>query len=61
MGNSIDTRSMFDGGYIFVKTDQPFYYPGNMVTGKIYIRADKVLEADFIEIKIKGKEKASFW
>ena len=41
MGNNIDSRSCFDGGYIFLKTDQPFYYPGNMVTGKIYVRADK--------------------
>jgi len=61
MGNSIDTRAGFDGGYIFIKTDQPFYYPGNTVTGKIYIRADKVLDADYLEIKVKGKEKCSWW
>ena len=60
MGNSIDSRCGFDGGYIFIKTDQPFYYPGATVTGKIYIRADKVLDADFIEIKVKGKEKCSW-
>ena len=41
MGNEIDSRAGFDGGYIYVKTDQPFYYPGNMVSGRIYIRADK--------------------
>ena len=61
MGNSIDSRASFAGGYIFIKTDQPFYYPGSTVTGKIYIRADKVLDADFIEIKVKGKEKCSWW
>ena len=61
MGNSIDSRAGFDGGYIFIKTDQPFYYPGNTVTGKIYIRADKVLDADYLEIKVKGKEKCSWW
>ena len=55
MGNSIDTRAGFDGGYIFIKTDQPFYYPGNTVTGKIYVRADRVIDADYIEIKVKGK------
>jgi hypothetical protein len=61
MGNAIDTRMGFDGGYIFIKSDQEFYYPGNMVTGKIYIRADRPIDAEFLEIKVKGKEKASFW
>lgn len=39
MGN-IDSRAKFDGGYLFVKTDKPFYYPNNTVYGKIYIRAE---------------------
>ena len=59
MGN-IDSRSGFDGGYIYVKTDQPYYYPGSQVTGNIHIRADSVMDADTIEIKVKGKEKCSF-
>jgi hypothetical protein len=29
MGNTIDKRACFDGGYIYVKTDRPYYYPGN--------------------------------
>jgi hypothetical protein len=37
MGN-IDSRAQFEGGYIYVKTDKPFYHPGNVVFGKIYIR-----------------------
>ena len=60
MGN-IDTRCGFSGGYIYVKTDQPYYYPGGTVTGHIYIRADEEMEADEIEIKVKGKEKCSFF
>ena len=40
MGN-IDGRAGFDGGYLYVKTKKPYYYPGNKVTGKIYIRAEK--------------------
>ena len=39
MGN-IDGRSKFHGGYIYVKTDKPFYYSGDQVLGKVYIRAD---------------------
>ena len=39
MGN-IDSRAKFDGGYLFVKTDKPFYYPNNVVYGKIYLRAE---------------------
>ena len=59
MGN-IDSRCGFDGGYIYVKTDQPYYYPGGVVTGRIHIRADSEMDAKKIEIKVKGKEKCSF-
>jgi hypothetical protein len=38
MGNSLDKRAQFNGGYLYVKTDRPYYYPGNSVLGKIYIR-----------------------
>ena len=60
MGN-IDGRSKFHGGYLYVKTDKPFYYPGDKVLGKIYIRAETLLEASTLELRIKGKEKCSYW
>ena len=60
MGN-IDTRAQFQGGYIYVKTDRPYYYPGNTVYGKIYIRTQTYMEPQHIEIYVKGKEKASFY
>jgi hypothetical protein len=60
MGNAIDRRSQFDGGYLYVKTDRPYYYPGNVVLGKIYIRVERPMDAKWLEIKISGKEKASF-
>ena len=60
MGN-IDGRAHFDGGYIYVKTHKQFYYPGEKVFGKIYLRTEKVLNAKFLEIRVKGKEKSSFW
>ena len=39
MGN-IDSRSKFDWGYLYLKTDREYYYPGNTVFGKIYIRCE---------------------
>jgi len=60
MGNSMDSRAAFDGGYLYVKTDRPYYYPGNVVYGKIYIRTSVPMQAKHIEIKVKGKEKASY-
>jgi hypothetical protein len=37
MGN-IESKAKFNGGYIYVKTDKPYYHPGDEVFGKIYIR-----------------------
>jgi len=61
MGNALDSRAQFDGGYLYVKTDRPYYYPGNIVYGKIYIRTSVPMQAQHIEIKVKGKEKASYY
>lgn len=60
MGN-IDGKSKFEGGYIYVKTDKDFYYAGEKVFGKMYIRAEREIDANYIEIRVKGKEKTSFW
>ena len=59
MGNTNDSRATFEGGYLFVKTDRPFYYAGDIIYGKIYIRADQPIKAKNIAIKIEGKEKSS--
>ena len=59
MGN-INSNACFDGGYMYVKTDQPYYYPGNTVKGKIYLRLESAREFKKIEIEIKGKEKIGF-
>ena len=56
----VDTRSHFDSGYLVVQTGQPFYYPGTPVTGTIYMRITKPVEAKYVELEIKGKEKVSF-
>ena len=61
MGNKIDERSKFEGGYLYVKTDKPYYYKGDTVYGKIYIRVEVPMNANVLEIDIKGKEKCSHY
>ncbi|CDW76085.1 UNKNOWN [Stylonychia lemnae] len=59
MGN-IDSRSQFEFGYLMVQTDKPFYEPGEVITGKVYIRCNTPYDAKHIILKIKGKEKGSW-
>jgi hypothetical protein len=45
-GMSVDMRGFFDGyGYICFQTDKPYYQPGEMITGKVYLRAMIPLDA----------------
>jgi hypothetical protein len=55
-----DPRCNFPKGRIQVQTEFPFYEPGNLVNGKIFIEVFEQLFATFIEIEIKGQEKAAF-
>jgi hypothetical protein len=59
MGN-VDSRSKFDSGYIMIATDKPFYEPGEVITGKVYLRITRPIDAKHIQLKIKGKEKGSW-
>lgn len=59
MGN-IDSRSKFKSGYLMLMTDKPFYEPGEMITGKIYLRNTMPLDAKQIDLEVKGKEKGSW-
>ena len=61
MGNAFPSRCKFNGGYIYVRTDRPYYYPGDEVFGKIYIRCEVPLSAAYLELGIKGDEKCSYW
>lgn len=60
MGN-VDSRCKFDSGYLMLQTDKPFYEPGDLITGKIYLRIMRPIDAKHIELKINGKEKGSWW
>jgi len=45
---------------MYVKTHQPYYYPGNKVLGKIYIRVTAPMQARTLTVDIKGTETSSF-
>jgi hypothetical protein len=60
MGN-VDSRSRHEHGYLITQTEQPFYSPGQMITGSIFVRCTAPIhDAKLIEIEVKGKEKVSF-
>jgi len=61
MGN-IDSRSTMEGGYIYVKTSQPYYEPGNTVAGTIHIRVNPgcTVNATALHFKVHGYEYVSY-
>jgi hypothetical protein len=59
MGN-IDTRASFSFGYLMLQTDKPFYEPGEVITGRVFLRANVPIDAQSIDIEVKGKEHSSF-
>lgn len=59
MGN-VDSRSKHAHGYLIVQTAKPFYCPGEMVTGTVYLRVTQPIDVSFIDLEVKGGEKASF-
>jgi hypothetical protein len=58
MGNYANKN--FQGGYLFIKTENPTCFPGNLVQGKIYIRTEVPMEAKHVEVKVDGMEKISY-
>lgn len=59
MGN-VDSRCKHTHGYLMVQTASQIYYPGDTVTGTVYLRTTAPLEVKYIELEVQGKEKASF-
>lgn len=55
-----DPRCQFETGKIQLQTEAPFYEPGNLVKGLIWIHIDAPTAAQYIEIEVKGKEKMAF-
>ena len=56
MGN-VDSRSQFESGHLQLQTDRPYYSPGEVVTGTIYMRLhSQVADANFFNLELKGIE-----
>lgn len=55
-----DPRCNFKNGKIQLQTEFPFYEPGNIVNGKIFIECAEPMQAEYIELKVKGKEDVKF-
>ena len=56
-----DPRCNFPKGRIQIQTELPFYEPGNVMNGKIYIEIfNEPVKCSHINLEIKGKEKAAF-
>ena len=53
MGN-IDARCQFNTGYLCFQSDKPEYQPGEMLTGKVFMRAAVPIAATAIVINVKG-------
>ena len=53
MGNNNCKNS--EGGYM-IHLDKPYYYPGEIVHGKIYSHFIKNFESSSVEFEIKGEE-----
>ena len=56
-----DKDCKFDNGYIQVRCDMPFYEPGNMVEGTVYMRVTKeITGCKGLDLEVKGGAKNSF-
>lgn len=55
-----EQRSNFPNGKIYVQTEYPFYEPGNLVNGKIYMDIIAPVACTTISIEVKGQEKIAF-
>lgn len=53
----IDPKSNKPNGFIMIKTDRDFYYPGDTIKGKVLFRPNKALDIKKCYIEVKGLEK----
>ena len=59
MGNSANKQDPTLGSLV-VQSSQKYYYPGDMVTGCVYLRLLRPIQAKKIDLQIHGREKVSF-
>lgn len=58
MGTSNSTTNPY--GSIFIRTEKPFYHPGEQVVGTIYLELLKEYPGNVLILKIKGKEETHY-
>lgn len=49
-----------ENGYMFIQLDKSIFLPGEIVTGKIFLRTSVPVEAARMNLHIKGSEKGAF-
>jgi hypothetical protein len=60
MGNSGNKQDPTLGSLV-VQSSQKYYYPGDTVTGCIYLRLLRPMQAKKVDLQIHGREKVSFF
>lgn len=50
----------FDFGHLMIRTERPYYYPGNLINGTVYMRITQELMARELQIRVTGKERSAF-
>jgi hypothetical protein len=55
-----DISSPHPYGSIVIKTDQSFYYSGQMVTGNVYCDITQPFLCSSLNLKVKGQEKCKW-
>ena len=57
---SWDPRWSYAEGNMQIQTEYPYYEPGAVVQGKVFIQLTGPVSAESLELEIKGKEKCGF-
>ena len=60
-GQTWDNRWTFAQGKMQIQTEHPYYEPGSMVVGKIYLMLSAPVAAQSISLIFKAKERAQFF
>ena len=57
MGEAESKISRSDFARVYLQCDQPYYSPGDTVSGNVYVEVFKIFPCQQLELKVKGTEK----
>ena len=60
MGNDESDCLHSEYGYIYILTSKSNYYPGDIVSGNVYILQTKDFPCSILELTIRGREKVKW-